>query len=995
MGDLTVRRNRGFSVPRYQTAGRTERAAGAAGSRTVENTAGSTVSETLRRLMNRVARAEGLVRESRQVLRSGEGALAEVQERLARMEDLARQASGGETDRAALQAELERLRGDIGRMLASASAGGTPLFLDGDAGPEEGLEALLAAVSRELFTGQEAALPDWLLQSAALKTPTPAELLAALGLDGSAGGAELLAALVSRPLEEDSAAAYLAALYLGAVIAGGTAGRTDLTGALNGLRQLLEMVAEGTPPDEAVAQLTDGAFSDLSEFQAQFTGGTAPGLETFLKELLLSFGADLAIPLSLLDFLAEAEGVDPDLLLQLLTALQNAGTGSQKAAPSGPAAAEEEIPVSVLRLAQAQAVGSDLSGVAFDEATGELTVAGGADVTLRGTGQAIQTLRITGSGTVTLHRLAVSCLHVDSPAARLFSAGENRLGEVFLRRGAVLTLNGSGPLRLGLLRGDASNTLRLGGGAVIVGADGEAPGSLTVPVVLEAPASLAAQAADVRAAGGEKLEPLDLVWKTFLPGWSSITALEAGGKAVRMSLTDSVPLRLWLERGERGLPVHSLLFRGRDAQGRSRTRYAYLHWSQHMAAFQELALYPNPFTVTGGEPGRDWIYEEESHTLRILSGQVTAVSGGSGTDANRLPFSGTLALADGIGAAVLTLCGVTCRTSSGGAFCLGRENNVTLHLRSGSANVFESGAGCAGISLGDGTSLCIDCPDARGGARNPAGSLTAVGGDGGAGIGRDGGKGRDRTGLILIRGGVVTALGRGGGAGIGAGKHRPMGPVTILGGTVSATGESGGAGIGGALGAPAGDITIRGGAVTAVATAHAAAIGAGVQGNCGNILITGSARIIKALGGNPGADIGSCIFGSCGQVQVSGGADIGGARLRQRAGIALHTGTDSVTLPQFRLCAGALGLEQLDLSTPQAAASAENTIRTDRRWVAQIQAAYGALHSRLEQGGFCGAPVLRDTASAGALLRDARQSIQTVRGTGGARNSETVRHLLR
>ena len=65
-------------------------------------------------------------------------------------------------------------------------------------------------------------------------------------------------------------------------------------------------------------------------------------------------------------------------------------------------------------------------------------------------------------------------------------------------------------------------------------------------------------------------------------------------------------------------------------------------------AFEPVSLYPNPFTITGGEDGRDWVYEEETHTLRILSNQVTAISGGAGTDANQSPFSGRIALADQI-----------------------------------------------------------------------------------------------------------------------------------------------------------------------------------------------------------------------------------------------------------------------------------------------------------------------------------------------------------
>ena len=363
-------------------------------------------------------------------------------------------------------------------------------------------------------------------------------------------------------------------------------------------------------------------------------------------------------------------------------------------------------------------------------------------------------------------------------------------------------------------------------------------------------------------------------------------------------------------------------------------------------------MYPNPFTITGGEADRDWIYEEDSHTLRIRSNQVTAISGGSGTDGNQVPFSGRIVLEDGIGEMELTLGGVVCRVSAGRAFHLGRKNDVRLVLQNGSENHFESGVGYAGISLGDGTSLSIDC---AGDAGSPAGALTATGSTGGAGIGRDSGGGRDQANRILILGGVITATGTGGGAGIGAGKRGSIGAITILGGTV-----------------------------TAVATCHAAAIGAGVQGECGDILIAGTARIVKALGGNPGADIGGCLFGGCGTVNVSGGADIGGARLQPQGGIPLQIGEDTVTLPQFRLSSRALQLDKLNVLTREGARAAGPAIDTGRRWVAQIQAVYDALYGRLEQNfntlhsvhryiaGDEG--LVRDTAAASTLLEDVRQS---------------------
>ena len=184
------------------------------------------------------------------------------------------------------------------------------------------------------------------------------------------------------------------------------------------------------------------------------------------------------------------------------------------------------------------------------------------------------------------------------------------------------------------------------------------------------------------------------------------------GKQGRLALSlqdQPDPVRLWLLKGiDQDRPAHTVVLRGRDKTGLPRTRYLYVRWDDKAGGFQPVSMYPNPFTVTGGEENRDWVYEEESHTLRILSGQVTAISGGAGTDANQVPFSGRIALADSIGAASLTLGGVVCRVSSGRAFHLGRENEVALVLRQGTSNIFESGAGCAGISLGEGASLRID-----------------------------------------------------------------------------------------------------------------------------------------------------------------------------------------------------------------------------------------------------------------------------------------------
>lgn len=1024
MGELRVRGERNLTGPRYQTAGKTEKAASVE-IRPAVRTAGAAASKTLQGLMSRIAQAETRTRESRRTLQVGEAVLEEVQDSLSRIAELAKKAAGkGSPDYAGLQAELEHLREEIDRMTSGAFAGGAQLFLDGEMEIPEGAEPPADAALGE---GEGVrTLPSWLLKGIALDGLTPERLLSMLGLDQTAGSGELLAALTGESLDDNAAAAYLAALYLGGTIAGGTASKAvDLKAALEGLRQFMERVAEGVSPDQAVEMLTNGAFSSLAELEAQFTDGTAPGLEDFLAELLLSGEETAPLPgtvllpgMPLLTLLAGLEGMEMDLMTGLLAAVQGTvsgqETGLENAAGNG---RETEFGMDLPKntavdLANVKVVGRDLTGVSVNETTGELTVGGMADTMVLGNRQGVRPILLSGSGVVTLRDVRIPVLTAAASAVRVVGQGEAVLEEVCLRPGVSLTLSG-GLIRIGHVRGDETNLLRLTGGAAVavMAEDGRSLGTLPVPVVVDGPVFLAAQASGVTNAEGKPMAPFDILWRTLLPGCNAITALSVDGRQGRLGIMSGEQARLWLEKGDpsHGSPIHAVVIRGKDQTGQPKVRYAYLRWSESTGSFEETVMYPNPFTVTGGEMGRDWIYEEESHTLLILTDQVTAVTGGLGTDANQTPFSGRLVLADGIGAMKLTLGGVDCRVSEGVAFSLGEGNEVTLLLRSGTRNYFESGAGWAGISLGERTSLCVDCPEARDSSRNPAGMLAAVGGAGGAGIGRNSGGGRDQTGRVTIQGGEITAVGTGGGAGIGAGKRSSIGRVDILGGTVNATGKGGGAGIGGAAGGSVGGIFIRGGSITALAAGHAAAIGAGVQGPCGDIVITGAAKLRKAVGGDPGADIGACLFGSCGKVQISGGAEIGKARLWTRSGISLQMGAESATLPQFRLSSRALGLDKLSLAKKEAAQAVQAAVERDRRWVAQIQSAYHVLYHRLEQnfGSLVGArqylggktgPV-RDAGAAGTLLADTRRSIpqpssQAMR-THGKKGMEDFRQLLR
>jgi hypothetical protein len=575
------------------------------------------------------------------------------------------------------------------------------------------------------------------------------------------------------------------------MLQGATAGdiplfREENTG-VKGLAQLLlgliEKVEAGVSPDQAIQELTGGAFTTLAEFQEQLTSAAAPDLQELLAAMLAGGGSLSSA--SLLALLAGLKGGGLDLLMSLLSGAQTlpAGPEAQSGSPSQagtPPSQAEEAQVRSARLGPVQAEGRDLSGVTYDASSGRLTASGPEGVLFRGTGQEVSTLLVSGSGTVTVQDIDAQALIVHGGEARLLLTGDNAIALLQLEEEASLTLEGEGRLVLDAFRAASSASLRLTGGAVQVkGEKGEALGALNVPVVIDGPAVLAARPLSVHTPAGKAAAPFDLIWKTLLPGWKGLDSLELNGRQARLALLSGDPARLWLEKGDpsHGWPAHALVLRGKDESGQLKTRYAYLQWNRKTEAFEEITMYPNPFAVTGGEAGRDWVYEEQTHTLHILSSQVTALSGGAGIDANHLPFSGRIALADGIGALKLTLEGVTCQVDAGRAFDLGQENQVTLILPGGASNLFESGAGCAGISVGVGTLLCVDC------AQPPeeedeftAGALTASGGIGCAGIGRDGVAGWDPAGPILVRseGGEVM--------------HDFLGPVTIAGGVVSSPG---------------------------------------------------------------------------------------------------------------------------------------------------------------------------------------------------------------
>lgn len=595
---------------------------------------------------------------------------------------------------------------------------------------------------------------------------------------------------------------------------------------------------------------------------------------------------------------------------------------------------------------------------------------------------------IQGRGDVTFRNVAVQTVTVLTQDATLTTQGQSQIHALQLAPGGSLTLAGPGALDLGAVtvsshsaKGDG--TLNVENALVSVdGGGGNLPANLSVN--LSNSSAILAANLPQNTQQSQTFEPFDLVWKAMLPGWTQINALTVDGQTLRLPLWNSgaadTAARLWLEKNasnpNQGHPIHRVTIEGRENADQSEIQTVWLQWNERQGRFEQVSMYPNPFIIIGGEKGADWTYEEATQTLRILTPAVTAVSGGPGTDAEQNAFSGRLAIRDNLGTLDLTLDNVTCQVEEGQAFNLGRENTVCLHLAPGTDSHFQSGPGRAGITIGDGTSAEIGAPppvsedddreedeiiESSHDMVTP-GSLTAVGGEGGAGLGRDTGNSVDRISALKILGGMITAKGTGGGTGIGAGKYAYFGDILISGGEVDAAGgPGGGAGIGAGLGAPAGNITITGGVVSAFAAYHAAAIGAGVEGECGNVTIRHPACVKKAQGADPGLDIGAARFAPAGSVEVDPGTvptgtGIGGAEAElwvKAASPAPAAREESAApyipqadLPRFVITPRMLRLKNFDLSTVTGArAASQNILAADRR-LERVRRAYEAMCAR-------------------------------------------------
>ena len=267
----------------------------------------------------------------------------------------------------------------------------------------------------------------------------------------------------------------------------------------------------------------------------------------------------------------------------------------------------------------------------------------------------------------------------------------------------------------------------------------------------------------------------------------------------------------------------------------------------------------------------DWDLDKGSITVSAtVESQTVSQAGGSPTvDSNPvITSSGTTNNTVTITAEKNATANVTLEnvnidtgTTGGAAITTSGEGNVNIELDG--TNRVQSGENHAGVEKKDNGTLTIT-------DENKDGSLTATGGDGGAGIG--GGASYNGS-NIEISSGEVTAIGGNFGAGIGGGQAGSGSNITIEGGKVKAQGGWSGAGIGGGGSGSGNNIAISDGEVTAKGGTFGAGIGGGGDGGGGNNITIDGGKV-TAQGGKNGAGIGGGLRSNGSGITISGDAQV-------------------------------------------------------------------------------------------------------------------------
>lgn len=307
----------------------------------------------------------------------------------------------------------------------------------------------------------------------------------------------------------------------------------------------------------------------------------------------------------------------------------------------------------------------------------------------------------------------------------------------------------------------------------------------------------------------------------------------------------------------------------------------------------------NQQTVTQTDDKGNYVKNKDDKEIKdLVDENVTITTKDAETDEVKTTDNTVTVKSDKGQTAKVTLEDVNIKSSEKAAMTVTGNGSVQLELNGKNTLDSSDADGHAGLEKnaveGKG-SLYIKDDDKDGG------SLTATGGEGGAGIGgsAETSDGKKNNGVttsndwgnnIVINGGTIDATGGKGAAGIGSGVNASGEQynfwtseefVTITGGNVTATGGEGGAGIGGAKGKDGYGLYFRDGTIKATGTGG----GAGIGGGSG----AGANMVELGQSGAGETDLTITAVGS------AGAAGIGGGKGGSLHSFASYTGTTTAT----------------------------------------------------------------------------------------------------
>lgn len=307
----------------------------------------------------------------------------------------------------------------------------------------------------------------------------------------------------------------------------------------------------------------------------------------------------------------------------------------------------------------------------------------------------------------------------------------------------------------------------------------------------------------------------------------------------------------------------------------------------------------NQQTVTQEDGNGGYVKNKDDKEIKdLVDENVTITTKDAETDEVKTTDNTVTVKSDKGQTAKVTLEDVNIKSSEKAAMTVTGNGSVQLELNGKNTLDSSDADGHAGLEKnaveGKG-SLYIKDDDKDGG------SLTATGGEGGAGIGgsAETSDGKKNNGVttsnawgnnIVINGGTIDATGGKGAAGIGSGVNASGEQynfwtseefVTITGGNVTATGGEGGAGIGGAEGKDGYGLYFRDGTIKATGTGG----GAGIGGGSG----AGANMVELGQSGAGETDLTITAVGS------AGAAGIGGGKGGSLHSFSSYTGTTTAT----------------------------------------------------------------------------------------------------